>query len=167
MNSENGGDDDESTFGPGIDIAARSLQSRGGEESIGNDEPMNRLLTRAGIAAAAGVIFNAILRTVVRQAAHVPAGFDPFTWAPIIVATLAGVAGGVIVFLVLRAFLHDRAARAFTWVASVVLVLSLITPITLLWSHPPQYPGTSLVTVLTLEVMHVSTAVATIVALTL
>jgi hypothetical protein len=128
---------------------------------------MNRLLVRVGIAAVAAVAFNAILRTVVRYGAHVPAEFDPFTWPPIVVATLAGMAGGVIVFLVLRAFLHDRAARAFTWVASTVLALSLITPVTLLWSHPPQYPGTSLVTVLTLEVMHVSTAVATIVALTL
>jgi hypothetical protein len=128
---------------------------------------MNRLLIRAAVAALAAVAFNAILRTIVRYAAHVPDAFDPFTWPPIIVATLVGVAGGLIVFLLLRAFLRERAARAFTWIASVVLVLSLITPITLLWSHPPQYPGTSLVTVLTLEAMHVSTAVATIAALAL
>ena len=131
------------------------------------DESMKRLLIRVAIAAAAAVACNAILRTVVRRVAHVPDGFDPFTWPPIIVATLVGVAGGTIVYLALRSLLRERAVRVFTWVGAIVLVLSLITPITLLWSHPPQYPGTSVIAVFALELMHVSTAVATIVALTL
>jgi hypothetical protein len=114
----------------------------------------------------AALAFNAALRTIVRGWAHVPDAFDPFTWPPLIIATLAGVAGGTIVYLVMRRFLGGGADRAFARVGYGLLVVSLITPVTLLWSNPPQYPGTTLVTVLALELMHVSTAVATIVALT-
>jgi hypothetical protein len=121
---------------------------------------------RAAGAAVAALAFNAALRTIVRSWAHVPDAFDPFTWPPLIIATLAGVAGGTIVYLVLRRFLGSGADRAFARVGYGLLVVSLITPVTLLWSNPPQYPGTTLVTVLALELMHVSTAVATIVALT-
>jgi hypothetical protein len=124
------------------------------------------IVLRAALAALVALAFNAILRTVVRAAAHVPDAFDPFTWPPIIVATLAGVAGGTLVYVALRAFLGARADRIFTIVGYTLLVLSLVTPITLLWSEPPQYPGTTLLTVASLECMHVSTAVATILALT-
>ena len=118
------------------------------------------VVLRAAIAAVAAVAFNAALRIIVRATAHVPDAFDPFTWPPIVVATLAGVAGGTIVYVALRGFLGERADRVFIVVASVVLVLSLITPITLLWSDPPQYPGTTPLTVAALEMMHMSTALA-------
>jgi hypothetical protein len=123
------------------------------------------IVLRAAIAALAATAFNLLLRDIVRAAAHVPDAFDPFTWPPIVVATLAGVAGGTVVYAVLRAFLGARADRVFTIVASVLLIVSLITPITLLWSSHSQYPGTTLLTVASLEVMHISTAVAAIVAL--
>jgi hypothetical protein len=127
---------------------------------------VNRLLARAAAAAAIAVAINGSIRVIVRHVAHVPEAFDPFTWPPIVVATCAGVAAGTIVYLALRAFLGSRADRVFSFVGYSVLVLSLITPVTLLWSDPPQYPGTSLLTVAALELMHVSTGVATIVALT-
>lgn len=114
------------------------------------------------MAAVVACTFNALLRTAVRAVAHVPDAFDPFTWPPILVATCAGVAAGTVVFLVLRSFLGARTNVVFTWLGYGVLVLSLVTPVTLMWSHPPQYPGTSWLTVIALECMHVSTAVATI-----
>lgn len=127
---------------------------------------MRRTFIRLAVAAVFAVAFNAILRTVVRHVAHVPNAFDPFTWPPIIVATLAGVAAGALVYAALNVFLRERTDRVFTWVGYVVLVVSLVTPITLLGGNPPQYPGTTLLTVAALELMHVSTGIATIVALT-
>jgi hypothetical protein len=135
----------------------------GARPTSGRRQPV---VLRAALAALAALAFNALVRIVVRAAAHVPDAFDPFTWPPIVVATLLGVAGGTIVYVVLRAFIGERTDRIFTIVASALLVLSLITPITLLWSTPPQYPGTTLLTVASLEAMHVSTALATIAALT-
>lgn len=123
------------------------------------------LLFRAGVAALVALAFNALVRIVVRAAARVPDAFDPFTWPPIVVATIVGVAGGTLVYIVLRKFFDNRADGVFIWSASIVLVLSLITPITLLWTQPPQYPGTTLLTVAALELMHISTGVATIIAL--
>jgi hypothetical protein len=120
------------------------------------------ILRRAAIAAVIAIACNAVIRDVVRGVYHVPDGFDPFTWPPIIVATLVGVAAGTAVYLGFRRLLRARADRVFRWVAVIVLVLSFITPVTLLWTVPPQYPGTSLVTVLSLELMHLTTAVATI-----
>ncbi len=124
------------------------------------------VVLRVCVAAIVALAFNALVRIVVRRTAHVPAAFDPFTWPPIVGATLAGIAAGAILYAILRAFLGERTDRVFTIVAVAALVLSLITPVTLLWSNPPQYPGTTPLTVAALEVMHVSTAVATILALT-
>ncbi len=125
-----------------------------------------RIAARVLAAAAGALAITALVRTVVRSVGHVPDAFDPFTWPPIIVATCAGVAGGAVVFVAMRARLGARTGRAFVKVAYTLLALSLITPITLLWSSPPQYPGTSWLTVAALELMHVSTGVATVVALT-
>jgi hypothetical protein len=124
------------------------------------------LAVRLVLAAASAVAFNALVRTIVGAAARVPAAFDPFTWPPIVVATCAGVAAGALLYAAMRAFLGERTDVAFSRVAYGALLLSLITPVTLLWSTPPQYPGTSWLTVGALELMHVSTALATIVALT-
>lgn len=130
------------------------------------DPKTMRMLIRIFLAAVIAVAFNAIVRTLGRQAAHVPDAFDPFSWPPIIVATLAGVAGGALVYVTFRATLRERGERVFIWLSAGILLLSLITPITLLSSDPPQYPGTSPLTVAALELMHVNIAVATIVGLT-
>ncbi len=114
----------------------------------------------------AALVTNGALRTLVRALAHVPDAFDPFTWPPVVVATLVGVIGGGCVYAVIRTRLGPRADRTFAVVAYGLMIVSLITPVTLLWSVPPQYPGTSLLTVGSLECMHVSTAVATVVAFT-
>lgn len=125
-----------------------------------------RLARRVGIAAIIAVGINAGIRTVVRAVANVPDDFDPFRWPPVIVAKLAGIGGAVVVYLTMRAFLGTRANRLFVLTGYAVMVLSLRTPATLLWSVPPQYPGTSLLTVVSLELMHITTGVAAIAALT-
>jgi hypothetical protein len=124
------------------------------------------IVRRAAVAATVAFLLNAFVRIAVKAYANVPDEFDPFTWPPIFWATVIGVAGGAVVYAALVRFLGPRGDSVFRWVAYSLMVLSLITPITLLWSTPPQYPGTSLVTVVALEIMHVTTAVATVVGLT-
>jgi hypothetical protein len=124
------------------------------------------IVRRAALAATVAFVLNALVRTAVKAYAHVPDEFDPFTWPPIFWASVIGVAGGAVVYAALVRFLGTRADRVFQWVAYSLMVLSFITPVTLLWSTPPQYPGTTLLTVIALEVMHVTTAVATVVGLT-
>ncbi len=124
------------------------------------------IVRRAALAATVAFLVNALVRTAVKAYANVPDEFDPFTWPPIFWASVIGVAGGAVVYAVLLRFLGARADRVFRWVAYTLMVLSFITPVTLLWSTPPQYPGTTVLTVVALEVMHVTTAVATVVGLT-
>ena len=124
------------------------------------------IVRRAALGAAIAFVLNAIVRTAVKTIGNVPDAFDPFTWPPIFWASVIGVAGGAVVYALLVRFLGARADTVFRWVAYSLMVLSFITPVTLLWSTPPQYPGTTVLTVAALEVMHVTTAVATVVALT-
>jgi uncharacterized membrane protein len=127
---------------------------------------MRILLRRAVAAAVLVAAVNYVLRTVVRLAAHVPDAFDPFTWPPIVVASCAGVACGTVVYLVLRLFLKHRVNRVFPIVAYAVMVLSFATPIMLITIPAYGYPGTTWLTVATLEIMHATTAYATVTALT-
>jgi hypothetical protein len=124
------------------------------------------IVRRAAIAAAVAFALNALVRIAVKAFVDVPEAFDPFTWGPIFWASVIGVTGGAVVYAALRRFLGARADTVFRWVAYSLMVVSFITPVTLLWSTPPQYPGTTLLTVTALEVMHLTTAVATVVALT-
>lgn len=124
------------------------------------------IVRRAALGAAIAFVLNAIVRTAAKAIENVPDAFDPFTWPVLFWASVIGVAGGAVVYAVLVRFLGARADTVFRWVAYSLMVLSFITPVTLLWSTPPQYPGTTVLTVAALEVMHVTTAVATVVALT-
>ncbi len=124
------------------------------------------ILRRAALAAATAFVLNAIVRIAVKSAVDVPAGFEPFDWGPIFFATLIGVLGGALVYAALVRFIGERANRVFTWLAYSLMVLSLATPVILLQSNPPQYPGTTPLTAAALEIMHVVTAVSTVVFLT-
>jgi hypothetical protein len=125
-----------------------------------------RRLRRTAVAIVAAVAFNYAFRTIVRHAAHVPDAFDPFTWPPIVVATIFGILAGAAVYWVIRRFAKQRADAIFTVVAYSAMVLSFATPIVLIATSPPQYPGTTWLTVSALELMHVSTALAAIFAMT-
>ena len=124
------------------------------------------IVRRAAFAATVAFLINAIIRIAVQSAVDVPQGFEPFAWAPIFFATLIGVAGGAIVYAALARFLGDRANTIFRRVSYSLMVLSFATPIILLLSVPPQYPGTTPLTAAALELMHISTAVSTVVCLT-
>ncbi len=124
------------------------------------------LLRRALAAAALATACNYVLRTIVRLSAHTPNAFEPFGWAPIVFATIAGVAGGTVVYVVLRRFLQQRTNRIFAIVAYACMVLSFATPVLIAVVPAYGYPGTTIVTVLALEIMHATTAVATVIAMT-
>ncbi len=75
-----------------------------------------------------------------------PSGEHPLTVAPVAVSSLVGAIGAAIVFAIIGLFAR-RPVRLFRIVATVVLVLSFATPLTI--------PGAPAAMILSLEVMHV------------
>jgi hypothetical protein len=124
------------------------------------------ILRRAALAATVAFLLNATVRIAVKSVVHVPEGFEPFAWPPIFFATVIGVGAGAIVYAALVRYLGDRANQIFRWVSYSLMVLSFATPIILLLSVPPQYPGTTPLTAAALEFMHITTAVSTVAFLT-
>ena len=124
------------------------------------------ILRRAAFAATVAFLLNAIVRIAIKSVVDVPEGFEPFSWPPIFFATVIGVGAGTLVYAALVRYLGDRANQVFRWVSYSLMVLSFATPIILLLSVPPQYPGTTPLTAAALELMHISTAVSTVVFLT-
>ena len=75
-----------------------------------------------------------------------PSGEHPLTVAPVVVSSVVGAIGAAIVFAIIGLFAR-RPVRLFRIVATVVLVLSFATPLTI--------PGAPVAMILSLEVMHV------------
>ncbi len=75
-----------------------------------------------------------------------PSGEHPLTVAPVAVSSLVGAIAAAIVFAIIGLFAR-RPVRLFRIVATVVLVLSFATPLTI--------PGAPAAMILSLEVMHV------------
>ncbi len=104
------------------------------------------------LAVIASVAINVIFGSLAASAFQVPPTFAPLTAPQIIFLTVFGVGGAAVVY----GFIGRRAQqpiRAFRRVALIVLVLSWLPDIGLLIAQP--YPGTSILAVGALMVMHV------------
>jgi hypothetical protein len=123
-----------------------------------------RLVRAGGLAAALAVAAVGVVRLIAVGLLGLPAEFEPFHWRALVVSTLAGVAGAVIVFAVLDR-LTRRPVRWFWVVSTVVLILSFSGPLSLLGADPPG-PGTSVMSVWTLNVMHTVVAAVCVATLT-
>ena len=75
-----------------------------------------------------------------------PSGEHPLTVAPVVVSSVVGAIGAAVVFAIIGLFAR-RPVRLFRIVATVVLVLSFATPLTI--------PGAPVAMILSLVVMHV------------
>jgi hypothetical protein len=75
-----------------------------------------------------------------------PSREHSLTVAPVVVSSVVGAIGGAVVFAIIGLFAR-RPVRLFRIVATVVLVLSFATPLTI--------PGAPVAMILSLEVMHV------------
>ena len=121
-----------------------------------------RLLWAGPLAALAAAVANAVVYFVAYGLGAMPQDFviegsGPITLAPVVVSSLIGAVGAVLVFVIV-ALLAQRPIRTFRIVAAVVLVLSFATPLTI--------PGAPLSMVLALEFMHVVAAVVIVGILT-
>ena len=121
-----------------------------------------RLLWAGPLAAFAAAVANAVVYFVAYGLGAMPQDFviegsGPITLAPVVVSSLIGAVGAVLVFVIV-ALLAQRPIRTFRIVAAVVLVLSFATPLTI--------PGAPLSMVLALEFMHVVAAVVIVGILT-
>jgi hypothetical protein len=133
------------------------------------DEPvervaMDRLWWVGLLAALLSLIAVAIIRVLAIGPLGMSADFEPFHWRSLVVSTILGVLGAVVVFGLLGRFTR-RPIRWFVIVATVVLILSFSAPLSLL-RGVPRPPGTTPGTVWTLNVMHVVVAVICVALLT-
>jgi Family of unknown function (DUF6069) len=138
----------------------------GGEEVVRGEEiswkrlPPVALLVAFGAAVANAIVYSAASGLgLIPQDILVPGpgGEQPLTAALVVIGSVVGAIGGAGVFGLIGMFAR-RPVRTFCIVATVVLVLSLATPLTI--------PGAPLSMVLSLEAMHVAAWAVTVGLLT-
>lgn len=116
-----------------------------------------RLAAYGVFAAIVAGVMNAIVRVGAIALFDVPPGFGPLGWGPILNTTVVGVAGATAVYGVLVRT-SSQPTRRFTIIAALVLIISFVPLLA-----PPAFlaeaPGSVL---LTLAVMHVTTAAAVV-----
>jgi hypothetical protein len=111
-----------------------------------------RLLWVGPLTIIAAVVANQIVHLLALSLFNISPEFPPLQAGTPIAFTIMGVLGAVIVFAIIGR-LSRRPIRLFRMIALIVLVLSFIPDIALLVTG--AIPGTSLVAVGTLAVMHV------------
>jgi hypothetical protein len=111
-----------------------------------------RLLWVGPLAIIVAAVANQIIHVLALSLLNISPDFPPLQPGPPIAFTVMGVLGAVIVFAIVGR-LSRRPIRLFRVIALIVLILSFIPDIGLLTSG--MLPGTSLIAVGTLAVMHV------------
>ena len=118
-----------------------------------------RIWRAAGFAVIAAVIANIVVRIIAGAVTTIPAEFQPLQYGAFIFFTIFGVLGATLVFwLVSR--IAKRPLRTFTIIAGVVLLLSFLPDTQL--SSGTMFSGVTTAGVITLAVMHVTTAISAV-----
>ena|GEM_PF-5665634 len=97
----------------------------------------------------------AVLVNLFPSTVLIPAAGRPLSIAPVVAASVMGVLGGMIVFGLFSVW-STRSLHYFRIIASAVLVLSFVTPLTI--------PNAPVDMIVTLELMHVVIALVVIAA---
>jgi hypothetical protein len=124
---------------------------------------LSRLWRVGGLAIAAAVIANLIIRTLGVAIFNVPESFLPLQVGSTVMFTVIGVLGAVITFAIIARVTRNP-ARVFRIVALVVLILSFIPDFFLL--DNPMFPGASVGAIATLMLEHVAAAAISVGLLT-
>jgi hypothetical protein len=122
--------------------------------------PPPGLLRRGGIALGVALLVNLLVTFAARSAGLAP-DLMALNYGPVTVVTTVGVAGATAVYALLGRVVADP-DRTFTLVAVVVLAVSLIPNVVAV----PTQPGGTVAGSAALGVMHVTTALACVGALT-
>ncbi len=120
------------------------------------------------LAAVVSVGVNTLLALGALAGFRIPPTFEPLDLGSVAVASVVGALGAGLCFA-LAGWVAGRNGSGpvpvFLVVVAVLLVASMYPPIALLVSDPPQYPGTSVLAVLTLMLMHIVVAAVSVVLL--
>ena len=119
----------------------------------------SRLWWVGPLAIVASIVANLIIRTIAVAVLGASADFPPLGWAPPIMFTIIGVLGATVLFAAVTR-LSKQPIALFRGIAVVVLLLSFVPDVLLLTSN--AMPGTSLLGVLALILMHTVTCVITL-----
>lgn len=125
--------------------------------------PLRRIGRVTLIAATISALANVILATVLRIGLGIDPVFGPLGPAGVAVLTFALTCIGGVVFAVIARRWPADAVRRFTIVAIVVLIVSLVAPLSLLGATPAQSPGVSTTAALALIPLHAVAAIVLVV----
>jgi Family of unknown function (DUF6069) len=117
------------------------------------------------IAATISALANVVLATVLRIALGIDPAFRPLSPAGVAALTVAFTCIGGVVFAVIARRWPTDAVRRFTIVASVVLIVSLAAPLSLLGATQAQSPGVSTTAVVALIPLHAVAAIVLVVTI--
>jgi hypothetical protein len=128
--------------------------------------PSLRRIGRATlIAATISALANVALATALRIGLGIDPGFRPLSPPGVAVLTFALTCIGGVVFAGIARRWPTDAVRRFTFVASVVLIVSLAAPLSLLGAAQAQSPGISTTAVFALIPLHVVAATVLVVTI--
>ena len=117
------------------------------------------------IAATISAVINVALATALRTGLGIDPVFRALAPAGVAVLTVLNTCIGGMVFAVIARRWPADAVRRFTIVAIVVLILSLVAPLSLLGATTAQEPGVSTTAALALIPLHVVAAVVLVVTI--
>ncbi len=95
---------------------------------------------------------------------HVPKGFPPFTFLPILSGAVGGAVFGSIVYALIQAF-SKQPEKTFLFVAVVVLALSFALPLRLSFTKSTRFTGVTPAAQMILVLMHSVVAAVTVTTL--
>ena len=139
------------------------MEDAQGSSIQGERVAFGRLLWAGPLAAVSAAIANTIVYFVAYGLGAMPQdvvveGSGPITLEPVILASVVGAVGAVVIFVIVTLLARRRPIQTFNIVAAVALVLSFYTPFTV-----PEAP---VAMVATLLLMHVVAAVVIVGILT-
>jgi hypothetical protein len=112
-------------------------------------------MVRAIIVIAAAVFANVVILVLARSLFNAPATFSPFFYSAVIELTAAGVAGAVVVYVIMSFIpFFKNLRRDFTIVSIIALILSYIPDFTLPFSSDHDNIGATWPIVGVLLIMH-------------
>ncbi|MCH7659797.1 MAG: hypothetical protein IH933_04200 [Euryarchaeota archaeon] len=123
------------------------------EPTVSTRVGATRLAQYGLYAATVAIAVNALVLVIALGVFTVPAEYEPLGWMPVIASSAVGVVGATVVYgLITR--ISKRPKRTFVVVAALVLLVSFVP----LVSPPAELVGAPQSVLVTLGLMHVTTA---------
>ena len=116
------------------------------------------------LAGAIALLVDWAIGTAALRLTHVPPGFPPFTFLPVLSGAVGGAILTSICYSLLKAF-AKQPDRTFFFIATTALALSFALPLRLSFTKSPRFAGVTTSAQMVLILMHTVVAVVSVVTL--